>query len=123
MPSDIIEHFAHRRTAQQIADELESKFKTQIPAWETQRVDIAACAWEGHDVAENVTYGDLPNKVAVEKPREVNTCPDDDLISTRMLKLHEQIGNDYENAAESAVEEHLAKAGARLAAVLNSAWP
>jgi hypothetical protein len=39
-----------------------------------------------------------------------------------MLKLHEQIGEQYENAAEPAAEEQLAKAGARLAAVLNSVW-
>jgi hypothetical protein len=40
-----------------------------------------------------------------------------------MLKLHEQIGEQYEDAAESAVQEQLAKAGARLAAVLNLLWP
>jgi hypothetical protein len=44
-------------------------------------------------------------------------------ISMRMLKLNEQIGNDYESAAEAAVQEQLAKAGARLAAELNSVWP
>jgi hypothetical protein len=65
----------------------------------------------------------LPNKIAVEKPREVSTCADADHISTRMLKLHEQIGEQYEDAAESAVQEQLAKAGARLAAVLNLLWP
>ena len=46
-------------------------------------------------MAETVVYGDLPNKVAVEKPQEVNSCADDDYISTRMLKLHEQIGHQY----------------------------
>jgi hypothetical protein len=40
-----------------------------------------------------------------------------------MLKLHERIADDYESAAESVVLEQLAKAGARLAAVLNSLWP
>ena len=121
--TDIIEHYAHGRTAQQSAAELERKFKVQIPAWESESVNVEAWAWEGHDMAENVVYGDLPNEIAVEKPREVNTCADDDHISTRMLTLHEQIGNDYESAAEAAVQEQLAKAGARLAAVLNSVWP
>jgi S1/P1 Nuclease len=121
--TDIIEHFAHERTAQQIADELGNKFKAQIPAWQSQPVDIAAWAWEGHEVAENVVYGDLPNKIAVEKPREVNTCADDDHISMRMLKLHEEIGEQYEDAAESVIQVQFAKAGARLAAMLNSLWP
>jgi hypothetical protein len=102
---------------------LENKFKTQIPAWESERVDVAAWAWDGHEVAENIVYGDLPNKIAVEKPLEVNTCADDDHISTRMLKLHEQIGTDYEDAAETVVQEQLAKAGSRLAAMLNAVWP
>ena len=114
---------SHRRTAQQIADELESKFKAQIPTLESEPTDVAAWVWEGHDVAENVVYGDLPNKVAIEKPRQVNTCADDDHISARMLKLHERIADDYESAAESVVLEQLAKAGARLAAMLNLLWP
>jgi S1/P1 Nuclease len=50
--TDIIEHYAHGRTAQQVADELEGKFKAQIPVWKSQPVDIAAWAWEGHEVAE-----------------------------------------------------------------------
>jgi hypothetical protein len=121
--TDIVEHYAHGRTAQQIGDELDRKFTAQISAWQSRPVDLAAWAWEGHEVAENVVYGDLPTKVAVEKPQEVNTCADDDHISARMLKLNERIGDDYEHAAEAAVQEQLAKAGARLAAVLNSVWP
>jgi nuclease S1 len=120
--TSIIERWAHNRSPQQLADELESKFKTQIPVWESQPVDLDAWAWESHDVAERVVYGDLPTKVAVKKPEPVNACSDDDHISARMLKLHEQIGEQYEEAAEPVVQEQLAKAGARLAAVLNSMW-
>jgi S1/P1 Nuclease len=119
----IIERWARGQSPQQLADELQKKFKTQIPVWESQPVDIDAWAWESHEVAENVVYGDLPNKVAVEKPQEAHTCADDDHISTRMLKLNERIGEKYESAAEAAVQQQLAKAGARLAAVLNSVWP
>ncbi len=121
--TDIIEHYAHGRTPQQIADELEGKFKAQITEWEWRLVDVAAWAWESHQVAEHVVYGDLPTKVAVEKPQPVNTCAEDDHISTRMLKLDEQLGQKYEDAVEPVVEEQLAKAGARMAAVLNSLWP
>jgi hypothetical protein len=53
----------------------------------------------------------------------VNTGADDDHISTRMLSLNERISGDYESAAESAIQQQLAKAGARLAAVLNLVWP
>jgi S1/P1 Nuclease len=71
--TDIIEHFARGRTPQQIADELDSKFKAQIPSWESERVDLTAWAWESQQVAEDVVYGKLPTKVAIEKPLPVNT--------------------------------------------------
>lgn len=119
----IIERWAHGRSSEQLADVLENKFRTQIAAWASQPVDVDAWAWESHDLAERVVYGDLPKAVAVEKPQQVDTCADDDHISTRMLKLDEQIGQRYQEAAEPVVEEQLAKAGARLAAVLNAAWP
>jgi hypothetical protein len=74
-------------------------------------------------VAEDIAYGDLPTMVPIEKPRPVNSCSDDDHISSRMLKLHEQVGDDYQNAGEGVIQEQLAKAGIRLAAVLNALWP
>jgi hypothetical protein len=121
--SDIIEHFTQGRTVQQIADELESKFKAQIPSWISEPVDLASWAWESHQAAEDTVYGDLPVKVIIERPRPVNTCADDDHISTRMLKLHEQLGGDYHKATEGVIQERLTRAGVRLAAVLNALWP
>lgn len=81
-----------------------------------------AWAWESHEVAERVVYGNLPTELAVEKPVQVRTCADDDHISTRMLKLNEQIGANYDAEAGPVIQEQLAKAGVRLAAVLNSVW-
>ena len=121
--TDIIEHFAHGRTPQQIADELDIKFKAQIPMWESGSVDLSAWVWESHRIAEDIVYGRLPVKVPIETPREVHTCADDDRISIRMLKLHEQLGDDYQSTAEGVVQEQLTKAGIRLSDVLNFLWP
>jgi S1/P1 Nuclease len=121
--TNIIERFAQERPSRQVASELEEKFKTQIPVWESEKAAVNAWALESHALAEEVAYGDLPTQIAIEKPQEVNSCADDDHIAARMLKLHEQIGEDYEVAAETAVETQLAKAGARLAGLLNSLWP
>jgi S1/P1 Nuclease len=121
--TSIITRWADGRSPQELAQELESEFKAQIPAWKSQPVNVDAWAWESHEVADQVVYGDLPVKVAVEKPEPVETCADDDHISMRMLKLHEQIGEQYDRAAVPSVQEQLAKAGARLAAVFNSVWP
>jgi hypothetical protein len=118
----IVEHFADGQTPQQFANEMAIRFKTQIPVWLGQRVDVVTWAWESHQLAEDEVYGILPAKIAVETPVEVNACSDDQHISTRMLNLHEQIGADYQGAAETVVQEQLTKAGIRLAAALNALW-
>ena len=120
--TDIVEHFANGQTPQQFADETGIRFKVQIPVWLGERVDVVSWAWENHQLAEDKVYGILPTKVAVETPVEVNACSDDQHISTRMLNLHEQIGADYQAAAENVAQEQLTKAGIRLAAALNALW-
>jgi S1/P1 Nuclease len=121
--TDIIEHFADGQTPGQLADEMGIKFKAQIPVWVLEPVDLESWAWESHQVAEDTVYGDLPVRVAVEKPVIVRACADDDHISTRMLRLHEQIGAGYQATTQGVVQEQLTKAGIRLAAVLNAIWP
>jgi hypothetical protein len=120
--TDMVERFAHGQTPQQFADELGIRFKAQIPGWLRERTDVVSWAWASHQLAEDSVYGPLPRKVAIETPVEVNACSDDQHISTRMLKLNEQIGADYQAAAEGVIQEQLTKAGIRLAAALNAVW-
>jgi hypothetical protein len=120
--SDIIEHFTHGETPEQVADELENRFKAQIAVWKSQPVDLSAWVWESHRIAEDTVYGRLPVRVPIETPREVHSCADDDHVSNRMLELHEQLGESYITAVEPTIQEQLAKAGVRLADVLNSLW-
>jgi hypothetical protein len=39
-----------------------------------------------------------------------------------MLALHEELGQTYQDAAAPVVREQLAKAGVRLAMILNGIW-
>ena len=119
----IIEQFSRGETPQQLADELENKFKAQIAAWKSQPVDLSVWVWESHRIAEDTVYGRLPVKVPVEKPEKVDSCSADNHVSDRMFKLHEQLGDAYMTAAEATIQEQLTKAGVRLADVLNSLWP
>ena len=130
----IIEHFAPPQdakapTPQQVADEIGeagkigAEFGSRFSAWQERPTDFAAWAWESHELAEEVAYGRLPHKIAIERPETVESCAGDDHISTRMLRLDERLGDDYENSSAPVVQEQLAKAGARLAALLNSIWP
>jgi mevalonate kinase len=79
--------------------------------------------WEGHELANSVVYGKLPVAVPIEKPVEVKSCTDDHHISHRMLKLHERVSQPYADAVWPTIEEQVAKAGIRLAMILNQIWP
>jgi hypothetical protein len=118
----IIEEFSQGETPQQLADALENKFRAKIPVWKSAPLDIDAWVWQSHRIAQEIVYGRLPVKVPVEKPEEVQSCSADDHVSDRMLKLDEQLGRAYDTTAEAAIQEQLARAGARLAAVINSLW-
>jgi S1/P1 Nuclease len=130
----IIEHFAPPQNAQaptpqQIADEsgearkIDSDFRARFSSWRPGTIDFAVWAWESHQLAESVAYGQLPHMIPIEPPRLVESCAGDDHISTRMLRLDERLADEYEKATAPVVQEQLAKAGIRLAALLNSIWP
>jgi hypothetical protein len=110
-------------TSAQVAERLERKYKSRIVVWASQPVNVAAWIWQSHRLAETVAYGDLPVHIALQTPEPVTSCNGDDHISNRMLQLHETLGAAYLKAVEPTVEMQLARAGARLAAVLNSLWP
>lgn len=119
----IIEHFDHGESSQQLARDLDRKFRARIAVWEKQPINFAAWVWEAHALANSVAYGKLPQKIPVARPRPVSSCAGDHHVSERMLRYHEDLGAKYEAAAAPVVQLQLAKAGARLAAILNSLWP
>ncbi len=121
--TDILEHVAQGRTAQQMSEALEDQFKARFTAWMAGPIDVSGWAWESHEAAETVVYGKLPARIAVEPPMPVKTCADDNHIAQRMLGLNETVGESYQSDAAPMVEERLALAGARLAAALNQLWP
>jgi len=86
-------------------------------------VDIMAWAMETHAIAQKDPYKLLPKKIAVAKTSNPVTNCSDRNTSTNLAKKHESIQQSYINAVSPDVEMQLAKAGGRLAAVLNSAWP
>jgi hypothetical protein len=112
----------HDAKVQAFADELAQDFASEIPTWRSASPDLNAWAWESHELAVNVSYGKLSRSVSVETPETVATCKDDNNISARMKRLHERIGQQYLNAADPVIREQLAKAGTRLAMLLNQLW-
>ncbi len=118
-----VHRFDVQEPARGFADEFELRFRTQISRWRSQPIDFAAWAWESHALADSVAYGKLPRAIPIEPPRSVSSCADDNHVALRMLRLHEDLGPAYESAAAPVVQQQLAKAGARLAGLLNSIWP
>lgn len=116
----IVRRILRQRTPAWFANELEQRFRTQMAEWQEGPVDLKQWAWESHQVAEQVAYGKLPVSLPVETREQADDC---ERVARRILRLHERLAHRYQDAAAPAVEMQLAKAGVRLAMVLNQLWP
>jgi hypothetical protein len=67
-------------------------------------------------------YGALPNMIDPEDPVEVTDCTGDDNILQRMLDLDETVNQSYVDTVKPVIEGQLARAGTRLAVILNQIW-
>jgi hypothetical protein len=120
--SYIVERLAGTQSVQQFAAMLDRKFRSQAPGWRADAIRIDDWAWQSHALAETIAYGDLPRKIPIEKPQPIDSCAGDNGIGSRMFDLHEVIAEKYQNETTPVIEEQLAKAGIRLAMILNSIW-
>lgn len=95
-------------------DERFSESKIDIPAW----------AWESHALASEVAYGDLkppiPIASATAGTADQAACAAD---RAAVGALHVWIDDEYVNRALPVIRTQLAKAGYRLAALLNQTFP
>lgn len=105
------------------AASLDSRFRRQEAEWQSAGVSVQDWVWESHELADSVVYAKLPVAIPVESPVPINSCADDNHVSTRLLNLHEQVAQAYVDAVAPTVNEQIAKAGVRLAMVLNQIWP
>ena len=121
--TQLVEHIASSESVEQFAAGIEKRFKTQFATWKEEGVNFDNWAWESHESAETESYRALNRKIPVETPEPVNTCADANQISERMLKLREKVGPTYQTLVGRTIEEQLAKAGFRLALILNQVWP
>jgi hypothetical protein len=111
------------KTVDQVAADLDQSFGRKIARWQKDSSNIDAWAWESYKLAVKDVYGKMPVRIPAETPREVKSCADDDHVSTRNLKLNERLEEPYQDMAAPIVRQQLAKAGARLAILLNQVWP
>ena len=118
----IIQRMKGTETVAQWAASLDQQFSSQAGAWEKAGINVEDWAWEGHELADSVVYAKVPVAIPVEKPVLVKACSDDNHVSTRLLKLHEVVWQPYVDAVAPTINEQIAKAGVRLAMILNQIW-
>jgi len=119
--TDILERQMEGADPSEFADTLDTQFAGSFAEWQQGGMQLQDWAWEGHQHAVATSYGALTVKIAFEPNVAVITCTDDNNIGSRMLHLHETIGQSYQEAAVPVIEERLAQAGIRLAMILNAA--
>ena len=117
----ILERDTQGTDAAQLAYRLQERFAPKTDAWRKAGIHVADWAWESHELAESVAYGELQPKIPPETPVAMKTCSDADNIGARMLALHVALGDAYQSKAAPIVQERLAQAGVRLAMILNDA--
>ena len=107
-------------TASEYAEALRRRRADDIAAWQRGEIRIDDWAWETHQVGIDVAYGRLLPPVPIELPARVETCRGNREVGRRMAALGVRIDDAYVEAVRPVVETQLAKAGARLAAVLDA---
>jgi hypothetical protein len=107
-------------TLPQLAAELDQRYQSKAASWTKQGPQFDKWAWEGHVVAQKVVYADLDPKPPVEAYIARPVCK---VEAEKFGALHILVGDAYQAEAAPVVEEQLAKAGYRLAEILNDIWP
>ena len=115
---NLIEHDldARRVTVAQDAAQIDRQYAREGAAWSREPVNLRAWVWEGHALANDMAYG----KLAIPVETAAVDCPGE---AQKIRELHIRIGDAYEHAVLPTVERQIAKAGYRLADVLNTVWP
>jgi hypothetical protein len=103
------------------AETLDAQFAADIEGWQKAGIHVDEWVWEGYDFAENVVYGDLTPKIAIEPNVAVHSCSDDNNIGERLLRQNIVAGEAYQEKAGPVVEKRIAEGGVRLAMILNEA--
>jgi hypothetical protein len=119
--TDLLERIAGGRGPVDFAPALSRRFGADISRWKRQQLNLDDWAWESHRLAIRTVYGKLPQRVPLQTPKAIESCADDG-IGSRMYELHERIDQRYLRAASPVIQRQLARAGTRLAMLLNQIW-
>ena len=121
--TNILEKATTGKTVAEVAANLDQTYGKQIARWQKGPANLDAWVAESYELGAKKVYGKLPVPIPVETPQTIKSCADDNHISARMLKLGERLEESYQSMGAPIVMQRLARAGARLAMLLNQLWP
>ena len=107
-----------RQGPERYAELLDAKYAGKRAEW-TRSTDPNDWVWGIHALGVEKAYGLLHPSIPVEQTSRTNCNAE----TEKVWRLQIHIGSDYVDAVEPVIDEQLAKAGYRLAAVLNAVWP
>jgi hypothetical protein len=107
----------------QYARTLDARFSGDWPSWGEGKIETPAWAWDSHALASTVTYADLKPSIPISSP-SAGLADDAVCKSERaaVAALHISIDEEYVGHALPVIREQLAKAGYRLAGLLNQTY-
>jgi hypothetical protein len=114
---------SNKMTQPEYARKLDESFLSDWNAWGQSKTDITGWVWESHKLAGSVAYGDLKPRIPVE-PATAGLADQAgcDTERDKVAALHIAVGAEYAAEALSVIREQLARAGYRLAGLLNQTF-
>jgi nuclease S1 len=107
---------ARNMTLDQFADSLDQQFESKRKGWIKNAPEFDKWAMEGHSISQTTVYSKLEPKPPVEPYNPKPVCNTE---RERFGALHIKVADSYQTAAAPVIEEQIAKAGYRLAEILN----
>jgi hypothetical protein len=122
---DLITHEMQEKkiTEMRLAADLDREFSGQWSTWGTAKIDVEGWAWEAHRIAVTVTYGLLNPKIPVA-PADAGLADRAACNAgrARVAAMNIPIDQAYRDTALATIHQQLAKAGYRLADLLNETF-
>jgi hypothetical protein len=112
---------ADKTTQSQYAAKINERFSSESSG--QSKIDIEGWVWESHKLAYTVTYADLKPQIPTE-PLTAGLADQEGCNAERdkVVALNISVDDEYFAQAMPVIREQLAKAGYRLAALINQAF-
>jgi hypothetical protein len=110
------------KTPAEYAALLNQRFQPEKAQWAPHfsgNEDVTKWVWESHAAGIDTTYGAIQPAIPMEPANGATDC---NAENAKVYAEHIRLGSDYLEKAIPVIDKELAKAGYRLAALLNSIW-